>query len=314
MAPLIKVSVLMPVHNGADYLKASIESVLGQSLREFEFFITDNSSTDETAKIVGSYHDPRIVFKINERNEGLFPGLNALIRRSRAPLIKPWSHDDIMTADCLEKGYRFYESHPGLGCFYANCDTIDAGGNLVAGPPADETPAILSPETADRYCLLHGCLSPNVSNLFFPRSIFDAMGFFREDWIAADFDMMVRVQNHYPIGRIAEVLLHLRRHPKQWSTNPRSVMQYLGEEPLIYEALRERLLHRHASMSLPEISGALRRKYVQYFHAAVRYLCGGRVKDAWDVFRRLGRIEPLPVLFGLWLCELPGRFGKVRRP
>ena len=55
-----RVSVVMCVHNGETWLRAAVESILGQSLRNFEFMVVDDGSTDGSADILRSYHDPRI--------------------------------------------------------------------------------------------------------------------------------------------------------------------------------------------------------------------------------------------------------------
>jgi glycosyltransferase involved in cell wall biosynthesis len=58
----MKVSVVMPVYNSASYLKESIESILNQSLQDFEFLIINDGSTDNSAEIIKTYHDVRIRF------------------------------------------------------------------------------------------------------------------------------------------------------------------------------------------------------------------------------------------------------------
>ena len=56
------ISVVMPVYNGAKYIRESIESVLMQSFKDFEFIIVDDGSTDNTESIIKSYIDNRIVY------------------------------------------------------------------------------------------------------------------------------------------------------------------------------------------------------------------------------------------------------------
>ena len=54
------VTVVMSVYNGQRFLREAIESILGQTCRDFEFVLIDDGSTDETATIIASYRDPRI--------------------------------------------------------------------------------------------------------------------------------------------------------------------------------------------------------------------------------------------------------------
>ena len=71
-----KVSIILPVYNGADYVGRSIESCLHQTYNNIELIIVDDGSVDKTAAIVGSYQDSRIQYIKKEKNEGLPKALN----------------------------------------------------------------------------------------------------------------------------------------------------------------------------------------------------------------------------------------------
>ena len=60
-----EITVLMPVRNGEKYIKNAIDSVLNQTLTDFEFLIIDDGSTDRTVKIIQDYADERIHLVIN---------------------------------------------------------------------------------------------------------------------------------------------------------------------------------------------------------------------------------------------------------
>ena len=61
-----KISVVMPVYNGEKYLKEAIDSILNQTLSDFEFIIIDDGSTDSTEDIIKTYSDSRIKYIKNE--------------------------------------------------------------------------------------------------------------------------------------------------------------------------------------------------------------------------------------------------------
>ncbi len=71
-----RVSVLMLNYNGEAYLKEAIESILNQTFRDFEFIIIDDVSSDNSADIIKSFDDSRIVFIQNEVNLRLPATLN----------------------------------------------------------------------------------------------------------------------------------------------------------------------------------------------------------------------------------------------
>lgn len=71
-----KLAVLLPTYNTALYIKASIDSILNQSFDDFDLYIYDDCSTDNTAEIVLSYANPRIFYNKNTKNLGIAKTLN----------------------------------------------------------------------------------------------------------------------------------------------------------------------------------------------------------------------------------------------
>lgn len=118
----IKISVIMSVYNGAQFLKETIESVLKQSYCNFEFLITDNASTDDTVKIIRSYNDERINLTINEENKGYVANLNSMVKRAAGKYIIRQDADDIIRKDKFAKLVGFMEAHPSVGAcgYYVN--------------------------------------------------------------------------------------------------------------------------------------------------------------------------------------------------
>ena len=58
--PTRRFSIILPVHNGENYLASAIESVLAQSYPHFRLLILENASTDRTREIINTYRDARI--------------------------------------------------------------------------------------------------------------------------------------------------------------------------------------------------------------------------------------------------------------
>lgn len=107
------VSVIMPVYNGGEYLKESIESILNQTYKELEFIIIDDGSTDSSKVIIEEYQqkDKRIKF-ISRENRGLVKTLNELIEMTKGNYIFRMDADDIAHKRrvekqllCFKKGY-----------------------------------------------------------------------------------------------------------------------------------------------------------------------------------------------------------------
>jgi glycosyltransferase involved in cell wall biosynthesis len=109
--PLI--SVLMPVYNVEQYLRQSIESILLQSFKDFEFIIIDDGSTDNSKNIVSEYanKDSRIKF-FSRENKGIVKTRNELLQLSKAKYFAIMDGDDI-SSDCrLEEQFKFLTDNP----------------------------------------------------------------------------------------------------------------------------------------------------------------------------------------------------------
>lgn len=109
-----KVSVLMPVYNAGTHLPAAVESILRQTMREFEFLILDDGSTDETVSYLAGLRDPRIRIERNPQNRGLIATLNKGVELCRAPLIVRMDADDISEPERLEELKKEMDRDPRL--------------------------------------------------------------------------------------------------------------------------------------------------------------------------------------------------------
>lgn len=105
------VTVLMPVRNGAKYLRDAIDSVLRQSFREFELLIIDDASEDETPALIKSYADSCIRCLRNNERLKLAGALNRGIAEARGRLIARMDADDICKPQRLERQVRYMERH-----------------------------------------------------------------------------------------------------------------------------------------------------------------------------------------------------------
>jgi glycosyltransferase involved in cell wall biosynthesis len=106
---LPKLSVCIPVYNGADTIEKTIDSVLTQSYSDFECVVVDNCSSDSTVEKVASYQDPRIRIVRNETNVGLVGNHNKSVEVARGELIQFVHADDRLLPDCLEKLVATFE-------------------------------------------------------------------------------------------------------------------------------------------------------------------------------------------------------------
>ena len=126
------ISVVMSVYNGEKYLRDSIDSILGQTFKDFEFIIIDDGSTDSTLKIIKDYRDPRIVL-ISRKNKGLAESLNEGIKKAKGTYIVRQDADDISNEDRIKKLFEKFIVYffaaaiiiPGLGFLHSQFSILE---------------------------------------------------------------------------------------------------------------------------------------------------------------------------------------------
>lgn len=106
-----QVSIIMPAYNAAKFIRPAVDSILGQTFRDFELIILNDGSTDDTRAIIESYEDDRIRL-INKDNSGVASTLNLGLKEAKGEFI--WRHDadDISLPEKLERQVNFLEEHP----------------------------------------------------------------------------------------------------------------------------------------------------------------------------------------------------------
>lgn len=125
----VKISVVMCCYNEQHYIRESIESVLAQTYKDFEFIIWNDGSTDKTEKIIKSYPDPRIKYFYHE-NTGLGEALRLACQEATGKYIARIDCDDICMPERFEKQIAFLESHPEYVLCSSGVYYMDAEGNV----------------------------------------------------------------------------------------------------------------------------------------------------------------------------------------
>jgi glycosyltransferase involved in cell wall biosynthesis len=100
----MKVSVILCVYNEEKYIGKAIDSILNQSLDDFEFIVVNDGSTDSTLDIINSYNDNRIRL-INQKNIGLGASRNKAMKLARGEYVAFLDGDDWFRSDALEIAY-----------------------------------------------------------------------------------------------------------------------------------------------------------------------------------------------------------------
>ncbi len=209
---LPKVTVIIPVYNGTDYLHEAIESVLFQTYPNQELVVVDDGSTDQTWTVIRSYGDH--VRGIHKENGGVASALNCGIRKSTGDYIAWLSHDDLFLPDKLERQVEFLRQFQQFKVSYTDYYVIDEDGKILREVETPWYPRL------DAIRALFGRVYMNGSTMLIERSCFEKVGLFSERLrYTQDVEMWLRLLRHFEIGRVGEKLGKQRIHSGQGSLN-----------------------------------------------------------------------------------------------
>ena len=128
-----RVSVGLPVYNGAGFLAGAIESLLAQTFTDFELILSDNASTDSTQQIGLAYaaKDARVRYHRNETNIGASGNHNRTIELCRGEYFLWFGHDDLCAPTYLARCVEVLDRDPGLVLVSTRITDVDETGSAM---------------------------------------------------------------------------------------------------------------------------------------------------------------------------------------
>lgn len=198
-----QISVVMPVHNGREFLDESIKSILAQTVSDFEFVILDDASTDGSTELLREWakRDARIQLHHSNKQLGLAGSSNAVVSKARAPIVARMDADDIAHPDRFQRQLSIMESDPEIVVIGTLYDGIDVSGRVV--------------RPRDRWRLLRRSAYvpfPHGSTMF-RRKVFDEVGGYNELMTGAeDQELFRKMATKGRVVTLADVLYSYRYH------------------------------------------------------------------------------------------------------
>ncbi|HEV7427633.1 MAG TPA: glycosyltransferase [Thermoanaerobaculia bacterium] len=313
---MTSISVVMSVYNGAKTLAETIDSILAQTERDFEFIIVDDGSTDETPAVLAAYatRDSRIR-GIRQENGGLTRALIAGCDAARGDLIARQDCGDLSRADRLRRQKALFDASHELA--FVSCWTQFAGPELEplferrGNGPALSPISILDPERPEVVIDGPTC-HPSV---MFRREAYERAGGYRaEFYFGQDWDLWYRLGAVGKFQIIPDFLYYARVTPESISTANRSAQQAIGA--LSYEALVTRG-HGQSDAGVLQRAAAIRSKGYRSFFARARglYFIGEALRRRGDARGRtyLRRaIAACPLLVTAWIRYAQSLIGSRR--
>jgi glycosyltransferase involved in cell wall biosynthesis len=226
------VTVLMAVYNGGNYLKHSIESILSQTYKDFEFLIVNDCSTDNSMETIESFKDERIIVHSNKVNLGQTRSLNVGLKLSKGKYIVINDADDLSLPQRIEKQLDFILKHPQYVVVGASSFIMDQKGKIWRTflKPTDSFEILFAVLTDNP--LIHG-------SVIMEREIILANGGYNEDFrICQDYELWSSLlRKGFRIANMADILVVIRHYMDSISFKENTA-QTLEHGKVLYENIR----------------------------------------------------------------------------
>lgn len=216
--PPYTIDIIIPAYNAGAFITQALQSVLLQDAPIHSVIVVNDGSTDDTqAKVLAfQQRNPKInLILINQSNSGLSSARNTGIGHSRASHIALLDADDLWDSAKLSSQIALYQNSKNsqLGLVYCDYRLIDQAGK----PLPDHAQALIAPALrgqAYKPLLRGNFISGSGSSVLIARAVFDHVGLFDEQLRACeDWDMWLRIAQHYSFDYVNQTLVSIRVHP-----------------------------------------------------------------------------------------------------
>lgn len=204
-----KVSVILPVYNGAEHVSNSIDSVLAQTFSDFEFIIVNDCSTDNTWDILKSYalRDERIRIFSNDVNLKLPRTLNEGFSHATGEYLTWTSDDNLYKPNALQEMVKYLDTNPDCGLVYADMTVVnELGEEITERIQVAENPKELATHSICGACFMYR------------KQIADKIGVYDPDlFLAEDYEYWIRISEASSIMPLHKNLYTYRLQPNSLS-------------------------------------------------------------------------------------------------
>lgn len=276
------VSIVVPVYNGARYLREALDSLLDQSYPHLDVVVVDDGSTDDTPAILAAYGTRLRVLR--QANRGQAAAMNAGWAASRGEVLSYLSCDDRLRPGAVATAVQALTDHPETLAVYGDYALIDPSSAVLS--------EVQAPSFAHAEVVATASCPPG-PGVFVRREAHALAGPWDEHLHQVpDLDYWLRLGLYGPITHLSHVLADFREH--EASATFRAPTRDRAEEPV---GMYERFFSRR---DLPASIAVLRPRALAHVHvmAARAHLRAGRLRDAARHVLRAGALAPRVVASG----------------
>ncbi|MBK7455349.1 MAG: glycosyltransferase [Anaerolineales bacterium] len=190
MTNLPLVSIITPSFNQAQYLEATIQSVLGQDYPRIEYIIVDVGSTDGSVDLIKKY-EGRLARWVSEQDKGQTDAINKGFNRANGEILAWLNSDDTYNPGAVSAAVKFLMDNPEIAMVYADCDFINEQGGVIGKFNSAQT---------DHHRLREGYVHIPQQTMFFRAKYWKELGPLDPSfYFAMDYDLWTRISARAPI-------------------------------------------------------------------------------------------------------------------
>jgi len=212
-------SIVIPAHNGEQFIRAALRSALNQTRSADEVIVIDDASADRTGDIIRAPEfRGQVTYFYNKHSTGFADAWNRAAGKAGSDFVTILHQDDLLHPEYLYHIEKALLSYPVARHLYAACSYIDADGNVTAIPPAPHSP---EPVLYSGKEYAHNYLNGVITNIHIHRCpgvmtardlLLSECTYRKEAGHIADDDFFMRIGMHTDVVGISQPLASYRQH------------------------------------------------------------------------------------------------------
>jgi glycosyltransferase involved in cell wall biosynthesis len=289
-----RVTIGLPVYNGAKYIRTSLNSLLGQTFEDFELIICDNDSNDETEKICREYaqRDGRIRYVRNPVNLGGPRNFNRAFELARGEYFKWSTADDFWGKEMLAQAVAVLDAHPDVVLCYPKTVLCDVSGRAIEN--YEDGLHLMEDRAEERFIRLFTTIGLSHQHQGLIRASALRGTALLADHLSSDVNLLAELTLYGKFFELPERSFFRRLHPESSSWDRQDHERQLA----YYDPLRTIRLRRHKWHACVAFLSAVRRGplgwrgKIRLYERILRMMYWRRAELLWDLAeerRWLGR-------------------------
>ncbi len=263
------VSVLVPSYNHSKYIEECLASIYNAQYENLQVIVIDDNSSDGSQDILKELEkEYGFELVLKDKNKGLVDSLNTGLKEFvKGDIIKLVASDDILVKGVIQKAVEYFSSHPDIEVLFGKAYKINEDSSVLG----NIIPRVCDKLTYENF--QKGKISYNITTLFYRRSVWDKIGYFKEGIISEDIHLNHKIWKNCNVGFLDEFVTYYRSHGENTTKNTWLMYQeslkffesIKGEEYYIYQNRLSNLYHFVA------LSSSYKNEALKYFLPSLRF-------------------------------------------